>query len=367
MIDTANIMVKTDAPVRSIHIGLDRVFKGCSEAQINTRETITRTKLGTGNYRWIKNIKAENKSGKRLTTIFIEVNYPKFFDPKTIKLLRNESERKKVNVAIRKLLEDICRGDYIYWEGAKYQRVDVAEQFKDVFENYFNVCDFLYRVLQASLGQGNYESKKFLQVIPGDDFGDLSTGFRYKKGDAGMTAYNKTLQNDHKHYIPFMESEIRWELILTPKVLGIKEMPLSEFDMARLRKEYNSFLKETLLKKMNDILESQVANIREKLKKVFEIDGNPQIRDYIKDMSQFILDEEQVVKVLHYLELDVSARQKRNYKVWIKKSLANSATEGQFARTFEGNFGRLIKVLHKLTGSRLELVWDRDVPILQLA
>lgn len=360
-------MVKTDAEVRSIHIGFDRVFKGYSEAQMNTRETITRIKLGTGDYRWIKNIKAENKPSKRVTTIFIEVNYPKFFNPKTIKLLRSEAERKKINVAIRKLLENICRGDHIYWEDARYQRVDVAEQFKDVFENYFNVCDFLYRVLQASLGQGNHESKKFLQVIPGDGFGDLSTGFRYKKGDAGMTAYNKTLQNDHKNYIPFMESEIRWELILTPKVLGIKEMFLTEFGMGRLRKEYNSFLQEALLKKMNDILASQAENIIEKLEEVFSMGGSPQLRDHIKDMSQFILDEEQVVKAIHHLDLKVSDRQKRNYKNWVKESLAKSSADGQFARTFHRNFNRLIKVLYKLTNTKLELTWDKNVPILRLA
>lgn len=367
MIDTANIMVKTDAEVRSVHIGLDRVFKGYSEAKMNTRETTTSIQIGTGDYIWIKNIKVENKSGKRMTTIFIEVNYPKYFDPKTTKLLKDESSRKKVNIAIKKVLENICKGNTVYWEEAKYQRVDVAEQFKDVFENYFNVCDFLYRVLQASMGTGNRESKKFLQVIPGRGFGDLSTGFRYKKGEAGMTAYNKTLQKDTNNYIPFKQSEIRWELILSPKVLGIKNMYLVEYDMSRLRKEYNKFLQEALLKKMNVILASQAYNITEKLKEIFKKAGSPQLRDHIKDMSQFILDDEQVVKAIHYLDLNVSDRQKRNYKIWIKESLAKSAADGQFARTFHRNFSRLIRVMHKLTNTKLELMWDKNIPILRLA
>ena len=366
LIDTANIMVKTDAEVRKVHIGLDRKFRSHGIAKYDTRETGSYIKLGgTGKYRWIKDIKAENRTGAGATIIFVQVSYAKFFREDNKVLIGSEAQRKQVNKALKELLEDICRDD-VYWATSKYVRVDVAQEFEDIFEEYYNVFDVLYRIHYESLGNGNRESKKFLQEEFAIEPRDYTTGYRYKKGEYVSTMYNKDLQMNPKRYKPFGKSRGRIEQAFSHKVLGKRELLVEDTTMTDLRKLYKEFSKKVIVEKINEVLKRQSDLLYDKLFAVLQ-EKNPKLKAAIKDMTHLILDEEQVLKAIHHMPLNVKDRQKRYYKNWAKESLGETSGEGQFKRTFQGNFDRMIKIIYLMTGSRMELTWENHIPKLILA
>lgn len=362
-------MVKTYASIKSIQIGLGRVFKGYKSATLDERETETYIKLGKGKYSWIDDIKAINKAGAATTTIFIGVSYPKFFtNDSNVVLIGSEAKRVQVNNNLKRLLEDICK-DTVCWGTAKYLRVDVAQEFEDIFEEYYNVFDVLYRTHIEGLGNGNRESKKFLQEEYAIEPRDYTTGYRYKKGEYISTLYNKTLHDKLRKkeaYKPFGETKGRIEQAFSPKVLGKKTLLVEETTMEVLREAYKVFLSRVIVENINKVLKNQSETLYSKLEKSLDV-KNPKIKAEVKDMTHLILDEEQAIRCISHLPLKVTDRQKRRYKSWIRESLDDTSKEGQFKRTFKGNFDRLINIVKLMTGVKLQLEWSNHIPNLQLA
>lgn len=362
MLDTANIMTVAATELKYISLLLDKKFRGRGKCQVTNDETDAYFKFD--NY-WINNIRLKSKGfDAKETIIYVDFSYPKFFNDNNVELIKTEAERTKVNKELLKLIQEFSNDKTLKMQHLFYLRVDVAQQFEDIFEDYHQAFALAYQTFVESMGIENKSSKKYLQIAGNKDY---TTGFTYRYSDYKITVYNKTAESNKKKYIPGKKSIIRVEQVFTPRVFKKRVskiepvMKLNEFTMAKLKREYASFLEEKLWDKLNLVLENQSKELEERLIKILK-KPKPPLRAEIKDMQNYILDFEMVKNIIKNSDIDVTERMKYNYVKWAKESLVDTEQNGSTKTKFFNNFIRLEKLLFNITGIKTNIEFIQGIP-----
>ena len=362
MLDTADIMTVAATELKYISYLLDKKFKGFGKVNVSNDETEAYLKLKN---HWISNIKLKSRGfDDKETVIYLSFSYPRYFSENNIELIKTETERAEVNKELLKIIQEFSNDKTLKMQHLFYLRVDVAQQFEDIFEDYHQIFALVYQTFVESMGIENKKSKKYLQIAGNQDY---TTGFTYKYSDYRITVYNKTAESDKKRYIPGRKSIIRVEQAFTPKVfkkrVSKKEpvMKLNEFTMSKLKKEYAHFLEERLWDKLNLVLENQSNELRKRLLKILK-KVNPPLRAEIKDMQNYILDFEMVKNIIKNSNVNVTDRMKYNYINWAKESLIDTERNGSTKTKFFNNFPRLEKLLNNMTGIKTKIEFIQGIP-----
>lgn len=362
MLDTANIMTVAATELKYISLLLDKKFKGKGKCQVTNDDTEAYLKFD--NY-WINNIRLKSKGfDAKETIIYVDFSYPKFFNNSNVELIKTEIERDEVNRELLKIIQEFSNDKTLKMQHLFYLRVDVAQQFEDIFEDYHQVFALVYQTFVESMGKENKSSKKYLQIAGNKDY---TTGFTYRYSDYKITVYNKTAENNKKKYIPGRKSIIRVEQVFTPRVfkkrVSKKEpvMKLNEFTMSKLKKEYAHFLEERLWDKLNLVLENQSSELKKRLLEILK-KPNPPLKSEIKDMQSYILDFEIIKNIIKNNDINCKKRMKYYYIDWAKNSLIDTEKNGSTKTKFFNNFSRLEKLLSNMTGIKTRIEFIQEIP-----
>lgn len=346
MLDTANIKFNTWKEFKDIVTILNHRFKtNCTVTP--QKVTVDLRKDHKTEYKWVHKIIAKDKGHKLGTEIQIDFSYPKFFSKDNIKLVNNNEDLQTVNKAIYDLAKYITLDDELDQDYFEYTRIDIAQQFEDVFEDYLDIFRLLQMLLNEYAGEGTKESKEFLKAAYGFDKA-YTLGFRYKKSTYCITIYNKTAQMNPEEYRPTGKaSVIRIEQSFTPGMLGVKKLYFHSVSMKYFREKYQ----ESAKKRFCDNLQTAINEVYKELaEKVLEIVKNGKIREDLILLEGAILDEKIVCNIIKNSDLDKSRRMKYYYQKMVKETLSKS---GGTWRTFTGNFERIEGIIFKTCGKNI--------------
>lgn len=362
MLDTANIMTVAATELKYISLLLDEKFKGLGKCQVANDESEASFKFE--NY-WINNIRLKAKGFEQKETIIqVDFSYPRFFSKDNVQLISTEKEREEVNRELLRLIREFSNDKTLKMYHLFYLRVDVAQQFEDIFEDYHQIFSLVYHAFVESMGIENKKSKKYLQITGNQDY---TTGFSYSYSDFKIKVYNKTAEKNKKKYIPGRKSIIRIEQTFTPRVFKKKVsinnpvMRLNELTMSKLKKEYASFLEEKLWNKLNLVLENQSRELEKKLIVILK-KPNPPLKSEIKDMQNYILDFEIIKSIIKNSDINCKRRMKYYYIDWAKNSLIDTENNGSTKTKFFNNFPRLEKLLSNMTGIKTKIEIIQGIP-----
>lgn len=353
MLDTANIKFETWKDFKDIVIILNHRFKtNCTETP--KKVSIDLRKDQKTEYKWVHKIIAKDKGDKLGTEIQIDFSYPKFFSKNNIKLVNTNEDLQTVNNAIYDLAKYITLDDELNQDYFEYTRIDIAQQFEDIFEDYSDIFRLLQGMLTKYSGKGTKDSKAFLKTTYGFDK-DYTLGFRYKKSSYCITIYNKTAQMNPEDYKPTGKpSIIRIEQSFTPRMLGVKKLYFYSVSMKYFREQYQ----ESARKKFFDNLENAINEVYKELSiKVLEIVKNRKIREDLIFLEGAILDEKIVCNIIKNSDLDRSERMKYYYQSMVKETLNKS---GGIWRTFTGNFNRIEEIIFRMCGKNINIKLNKN-------
>lgn len=353
MLDTANIKFNTWKEFKDIVTILNHRFKtNCTVTP--QKVTVDLRKDHKTEYKWVHKIIAKDKGHKLGTEIQIDFSYPKFFSKDNIKLVNNNEDLQTVNKVIYDLAKYITLDDELNQDYFEYTRIDIAQQYEAIFEDYSDIFRLLQGMLTKYTGKGTKDSKAFLKTAYGFDK-DYTLGFRYKKSSYCITIYNKTAQMNPEEYEPTGKpSLIRIEQSFTPGMLGVKKLYFYEVSMKYFREKYQ----ESAKKRFCDNLQTAINEVYKELsEKVLEIVKNGKIREDLILLEGAILDEKIVCNIIKNSNLDKSERMKYYYQKMVKETLARS---GGTWRTFTGNFERIEEIIFKMCGKNINVKLNRN-------
>lgn len=359
MIDTCNIMTVAATDLKTISIILDKKFKGYGETEVSNNDRKATLKLKG---HWINNIKLKSVGfDYHETVIYIDFSYPKFFYEDNISLITTEKQRMEVNTELLRLVREFSGDDTLKMHHLKYIRIDVAQQFEDIFEDYFLIFGIVYETFVESMGPENKKSKKYIQIEQKGNTKDYTTGFTYNKSDYKINIYNKMAQSNKRNYVPGRKTIIRVEQVFTPKVLGEKALNLDKFTMRLLKEKYSKYLEKNLWDRLNLVLEKKNKELKKRLITVLK-KSKPPLRAEIKDMQSLILDFEMIKNIIKNSDVGVTDRMKYNYIKWARESLEDTEKNGSTKIKFFNNFSRLEKLLFNITSIRTNIEFIQEVP-----
>lgn len=364
MIDTANIMTVAATDLKTISIILDKKFKGWGKTKVSNDDTEASLNLSG---HWINNIRLKSKGfDLKETVIYVDFSYPKYFTDNNIQLISTEKQRETVNKELLRLIKEFSADKTLMMRHLHYIRVDVAQQFEDIFEDYYQIFALVYQTFVESMGAENKKSKKYTQIEKNSK--DYTTGFTYTHSEYKINIYNKTAQSNKKAYVPGRKSIIRVEQVFTPKVLKKKfskinktPMKLSEYTMKKLEQEYSKFLEEKLWDRINLVLENKNLELKKRLMEVLK-KAKPPLRAEIKDMQSLILDFEMIKNIIKNSDIGVTDRMKYNYIKWARESLEDTEANGSTKIKFFDNFSRLEKLLYNITSIETKIEFIQETP-----
>ncbi|MEG0135779.1 MAG: hypothetical protein RR795_01295 [Cetobacterium sp.] len=354
MLDTANIKFNTWKPFKEVITILNHRFK-TNSTLTPVKVVIDLRKYHRTEYKWVHKIIAKDKGDRLGTEIQIDFSYPKFFGKDNINLVNNNDDLQKVNNAIYELSKYITLDEELDPNYFEYTRIDIAQQYEGIFEDYLGVFRLLQEILEKYTGKGTKESKEFLKSTYGF-LKSYTKGFRYKKSTYCLTIYNKTAQMNPEDYIPEEEKEslIRIEQSFTPGMLGIKKLYFQDVSMKYFREKYQ----ESAKKRICDNLQTAINEVYKELsKKVEYIVTDGKIREDLILLEGAILDEEIICNIIKNLDLDKSRRMKYYYQKMVKETLSRS---GGVWRTFTGNFERIEKLIFKMCGKNITIKLNKN-------
>lgn len=355
MLDTANIKFTTRRDLEGFIILINRKF-GTNFTYSSTLNKIVADfrKNYKTEYKWIHKISAKSRGEGFGTEIQIDFSYPKFYGDDNIKLVNDNAKLKEVNDAIYALAKELTLDDKLDQDYFEYTRIDIAQQFEDVFEDYLDIFRLLQMLLTKYAGKGTKESKEFLKVAYGFDKA-YTLGFRYKKSTYCITIYNKTAQMNPESYEASGKSSlIRIEQSFTPGMLGVKKLYFHSVSMKYFREKYQENAKKRFLNNLQIAINEVYKELAEK---VIEIVRNGKIREDLILLEGAILDEKIVCNIIKNSNLDKSERMKYYYQKMVKETLARS---GGTWRTFTGNFERIEEIIFKMCGKNIAIKLNKD-------
>ncbi|MGL5229983.1 MAG: hypothetical protein ACRC8F_04090 [Cetobacterium sp.] len=353
MLDTANIKFNTWKDFHDVSRILVHRFKiGCAVA--TNKITIDLRKDNTTEYKWVHKIVAKDKGPGLGTEIQIDFSYPKYFTKDNVKLVNNNADLQAVNKAIYNLAKYITLDEDLNQDYFEYTRIDIAQQYEAIFEDYCDIFRLLQSMLTKYTGKGTKDSKAFLKSNYGFDK-DYTTGFRYKKSSYCITIYNKTAQMNPEEYEPTGKpSLIRIEQSFTPVMLGVKKLYFHTVSMKYFREKYQ----ESAKKRFCDNLQTAINEVYKELAvKVLEIVKKGKIREDLIFLEGAILDEKIVCNIIKNSDLDRSRRMKYYYQQMVKETLSRS---GGTWRTFTGNFERIEEIIYKMCGKNIVIELNKN-------
>lgn len=347
MLDTANIKFMTRRDLEGVIILINRKF-GTNFLYSDTVSKFVadfRKNHRTEN-KWIHKISAKSRGKDFETEIQIDFSYPKFYGDDNVKLVNENTKLKEVNDAICTLAKEITLDDKLDPDYFEYTRIDISQQFEDVFEDYLDVFRLLQTLLKLT-GAGTKESKEFLKVAYGFDKA-YTLGFRYKKAAYCITIYNKTAQMNLEEYEPTGKSSlIRIEQSFTPKILGEKKLFFHMVSMKYFREKYHEKARQIFFDNLQESVNKVYKGLAVKVVKIIE---EGKIREDLIFLEGAILDERIVCNIIKNSDLDKSERMKYYYQKMVKETLAKS---GGTWRTFEGNFERIEEIIFRMCGRNI--------------
>lgn len=357
MIDTCNIRTVVGTGLRNVFLRTSKHFKGYGKMKIS--EDGTDASLDLKGHPWINNIRLKSSDGKDMsgTIIMIDFSYPRYYHSENVILVETEEKRQKVNKELLRIIRVITKDESVSLNNIRYLRIDVAQQFEDVFEDYYLIFALMYKTFVKSMGAENKKSKKYSQIDQIADK-DYTIGFTYSKGEYKINIYNKKAQMDKKTYVPGQNTLIRVEQVFTPKVLRVKAMPVDKTTMKILKKEYSRFLEKNLLDYLNIVLETNCIELSNRLEETLNNGARP-LPSKIKDMQNLILDFEMVENIIKNLwsagKIPVKNRQMYNCIYAAKESLEETEKTGDKRIKFFGNFSRMTKILFHMTSIKTKI------------
>lgn len=347
MLDTANIKFSTWKPFDEVVTILNHRFSSnCTTTPLKVIIDL-RKDLKT-EYKWVHKIIVKNKGYTRGTEVQIDFSYPKYFGKDNVELVNTNAKLQEVNKAIYKLAKYITLDDELNEDYIEYTRIDIAQQYKGVFEDYLDVFRLLQSMLEKYTGKGTKDSKSFLKSAYGFDK-DYTLGIRYKKSSYCLTIYNKTAQTNPEDYKVGNQSIIRIEQSFTPRMLGVKNLYFYNVSMNYFREVYQNSAK----MKFCDNLKTAINEVyKELVERVEKIVKNGKIKEDLMLLEGAILDEKIICNIIKNIELDRCKRMRYYYQAMVKETLSRS---GGTWRTFQGNFDRIEEIIFRMCGRNITL------------